>query len=494
MLRPGHNCWKIARADRFVLLIDGANYYHNLAAAFERARRSIAVVGWDLDTRIRLFQAAHAWQRGPRLRHFLQRLVRRNRDLNIYILNWNFPLIFANARDPNLLFDRPFRHSRIQFQFDNTHAAGASHHQKIVVVDDGLAFAGGMDIAAGRWDTQEHRAHDSRRSSRRDCYPPSHDVQAMMDGDAAHSLAEIVRDRWRRATGDCMPDVRSADIWPSAVQPDVTNVDVAISRTDRQNGHDQQIENLHLDLIAAAREFIYIENQYLTSELIVAALGERLQQIDGPEILIVLPLNNFGWLEAHTIEILRVRSIQRLRQMDRFHRLRIMCPVVPDMDGRSVGVHSKLLIVDDRLMRIGSSNLTNRSMRVDTECDLTIEAHSAAKRIAVAGWRNRLLAEHLGMSEKQVRDFLSSERSLLRLVDSRRGHARYLREIPDKHSTEEMVLGAELADPHKPLTANVVIEALATSVKQQPVRRLLPLALAFGGAAAVLTLVVLRRR
>jgi phosphatidylserine/phosphatidylglycerophosphate/cardiolipin synthase-like enzyme len=291
-----------------------------------------------------------------------------------------------------------------------------------------------------------------------------------------------------------MPDSRAADIWPSAVQSDVTNVDVAISRTDRQNGHDQQIESLHLDLIAAAREFIYIENQYLTSELIVAALGARLQQIDGPEIVIVLPLNNFGWLEAHTIEILRVRAIQRLRGMDRFHRLRIMCPVVPDMHGRSVGVHSKLLIVDDRLMRIGSSNLTNRSMRVDTECDLTIEAENATQRTAIAAWRNRLLAEHLGMAEKQVRDFLSSERSLLRLVDSRHDQARRLREIPDKHTTEGMMFGAELADPHRPLTSDVVFEALATSVKQQPVRRLLPLALVFGGAAALLTLIAVRRR
>jgi phosphatidylserine/phosphatidylglycerophosphate/cardiolipin synthase-like enzyme len=204
-------------------------------------------------------------------------------------LTWNFPLIFANVREPQLVLGRdPFRHPRIHFKFDNTHPPGASHHQKIVVVDNNVAFCGGMDLAGGRWDTPEHRADDPRRAGKSGPYPAFHDVQAMVDGDAARALAEIVHDRWQQATNESIPMAAGPDAWPSTVKPDMTNVSVGISRT--------KIEQLHLDLIGAARNSIYIENQYLTSETIVAALGRRLQERDGPEILIVLPLKNpDGW-------------------------------------------------------------------------------------------------------------------------------------------------------------------------------------------------------
>ena len=41
--------------------------------------------------------------------------------------------------------------------------------------------------------------------------------------------------------------------------------------------------------------------------------------------------------------------------------------------GDRIIVHAKMTIIDDKLLRIGSSNLNNRSMGLDSECDLTIE-------------------------------------------------------------------------------------------------------------------------
>src|SRR5687768_1539304 len=98
------------------------------------------------------------------------------------------------------------------------------------------------------------------------------------------------------------------------------------------------------------------------------------------------------------MEALRPESLQRPRTAQRFNRLRIGYPGGPNSDGSAVGVHSKILVIDDRLFRVGSSNLTNRSMRLDTECDLTIEAVGEAQRSGIARLRDRLLAEHLGMS------------------------------------------------------------------------------------------------
>jgi phospholipase D1/2 len=455
VLRPNRNCWKVVKAQRFGLLVDGSNYYGTLAESIRQARKSVAILGWDLDSRVRLFRNIR--RRGqPPLQRFLPQVVGQNPQLDMYILTWSFPLIFANVREPQLVLGRdPFQHPRIHFKFDDTHAPGGSHHQKIVAIDGRIAFCGGMDIAGGRWDTPEHRSNDPRREGKTGPYPASHDVQVIVDGDASAALAEIAQDRWRAATGESIAWSGGADeVWPAAVMPDMTDVNVGISRTE--------IEQLHLDLIAAARESIYIENQYLTSETITAALCRRLQEKDGPDILIVLPLKNSGWLEEHTIEVLRFRCIKRLRESDRFRRLRVCYPVVPNSDGHPVDVHSKVMVIDDRLLRVGSSNLTNRSMRLDSECDLTVEAANATQRSQITKLRNRLLSEHLGLSLDDVTG------SIIDLVDSRSNSPRCLRELrPDGSKT--LVLNANFVDPTEPLTASYIVRTFLK--RRRPARR-----------------------
>jgi phospholipase D1/2 len=470
LLEPGRNCDPLARADRFALLVDGANYYAALADSIARARRSVVIVGWDLDSRVRLSPGASPRDDEllPPLRDFLPAVADANPDLHIYVLTWDFPLLFANVRDPELVWGRdPFKHPRVHLVFDGAHPPGASQHQKIAVIDDGVAFVGGMDLAGARWDTEEHRACDERRAGKDQPYPPTHDIQAVVDGEAARALAAIVRDRWRRATGTSIPDGdASTAAWPERVRPDFEDVLVGISRTDfgaDVSGERYEVEQLHLDLIEAARHFLYIENQYLTSALMVSAISRKLQAADGPEVLIVLPLKNSGWLEEHTIEVLRFRSIRELREADRFGRLRVCYPVVPDLNGDAVQVHSKILAVDDRLFRVGSSNLTNRSMRLDTECDLTIEATDAAERRGIVNLRNRLLAEHLGLSVEAVAAFLAENASLIRLVDSRRAASRSLRHLQPDGETLALLPIKVFVDPSRPLTAGAVIEALATS-------------------------------
>ncbi len=47
-------------------------------------------------------------------------------------------------------------------------------------------------------------------------------------------------------------------------------------------------------------------------------------------------------------------------------------------------VHSKVMIVDDGFLRVGSANLNNRSMGADTECDLAFEASCDEHREFIA--------------------------------------------------------------------------------------------------------------
>jgi phospholipase D1/2 len=465
VLRARRNCEPLVRADRLALLVDAAEYYETLARAITDAAHTVAIVGWDFDSRVRLGPDATgaAGYVVPPFRDFVVAAVNANPRLHVYILSWNFSVLFANVRDPKLVLGQdPFGHPRIHFQFDGMHPRGASHHQKIAVIDGGLAFVGGIDVAGGRWDTPEHRAHDVRRS-----YPPTHDVQVLVDGEPARALAAIVRDRWHRATGTAIPEHPPRyDAWPDGLTPDLERVVVGISRTDFDvgNGRRREIEQLHLDLIAAARQFIYLENQYLASSVIVSALCRRLQEDDGPEVVMVLPLENGRWLEAHTMDVLRFRSVRRLRDADRFGRLRACYPVVPGLDGDAVQVHSKVLVIDDRLFRVGSSNLTNRSMRLDTECDLTIEATSAFERRRLCALRDRLLAEHLGISVDAVDAFLHQCPSLIALVDSRRTENRCLREFQSEATAGAPLIDDELVDPSEPVTARVVARSVSTSV------------------------------
>src|SRR4029077_448356 len=122
-----------------------------------------------------------------------------------------------------------------------------------------------------------------------------------------------------------------------------------------------EVEALNCDAIAAARRWIYVENQYFTSGRIAAALAERLAEPDGPEIVMVVPRICSGWLEERTMGVARARPVRELRHDDVPGRFRVFHPRLAP-NGPDLNVHAKVMIVDDALARVGSSNLSNRSM------------------------------------------------------------------------------------------------------------------------------------
>ncbi len=167
----------------------------------------------------------------------------------------------------------------MRFGFDDRHPVGGSHHQKVVVVDDQLAFCGGIDLTSHRWDTCAHRVEEPARISfGGKPYGPYHELQAMVAGPVAASLGQLSRDRWRALGEERLPPVRPSDedLWPDEVTPDLIDVDVAIARTvpasDTQPAV-RECETLFLDSIAAAERSIYVESQYFTNEALAAALG-----------------------------------------------------------------------------------------------------------------------------------------------------------------------------------------------------------------------------
>jgi uncharacterized membrane protein YdjX (TVP38/TMEM64 family) len=125
-----------------------------------------------------------------------------------------------------------------------------------------------------------------------------------------------------------------------------------------------------------------------------------------------------------------------------------------------VRVHSKICFVDERLARVGSANLNNRSMGVDTECDLAVEASGPATEKAIANLRHRLLAEHLGVSPRRVAEEIAAERSLSRAIENLRGGERSLGALDGSVSDtlDGMVPQAAVIDPERPLRPEELME------------------------------------
>jgi phospholipase D1/2 len=466
LLRLGYNCWAIAHAERVALIVDAEDYFRAFYQAALRAKRSILVLAWDFNSQTRLHYDPVPKDGPPALLgDFLNYITRRRRGLHVHVLNWDYPMVFGADREFPPIYGFGWTPSRrVHLRYDDTHPVGASQHQKVVLIDDALAFVGGLDLTVRRWDRGDHAPDDPRRCHYDKPYPPFHDVMIAVDGDAARNLAELARERWRLATGHRLKPVGAqSDPWPSELEPDIAEVDVGIARTLPPRGEFpavREVEKLYLDMIAAARRTIYIENQYFTAPRIGAALEKRLAEPDGPEIVLVLRLLSHGWLEEATMHVLRTRLIQRLEQADRHGRFRVYYPHIPGLpEGCCLDVHSKVMMIDDAVLRIGSSNLSNRSMAFDTECDLVVESRGQVRvAAAIRDFRERLLAEHLATQPARVREEIAKAGSVNGAIAAFRDQPRTLRQFDELPEWPEAILNvAAVADPEEPIAFETLL-------------------------------------
>ncbi|MDY0042838.1 MAG: VTT domain-containing protein, partial [Desulforhabdus sp.] len=274
--------------------------------------------------------------------------------------------------------------------------------------------------------------------------------------------------RWLDATGDKIGSDtgRPAASWPRSRQVDLADTMVAISRTlpaYKGRSEVREIEALYRDAIAAARNFIYIENQYLTSAAVIDALRQSLTNEAGPEIVLVLPYQSDGWLARSTMDAIRSRAGNELREVDSHHRLRIVHPVLNESDS-PLFVHSKIMVVDDGLITIGSANLNNRSMGLDSECNLAVAAvENRQVANALARFRNRLVAEHLGVRPDEVAEAIARQGSLIETItELGGGSGRNLKELDCASSvwldSVKLVQDPSLFDPEEPTKIDCILD------------------------------------
>lgn len=454
VLEPGRNCWRIEPATRFACIVDAEDYFVAVRRAMLKARHRILLIGWDFDARIELGEADDG---GPaRLGAFILWLADRTPSLRIDLLRWDTGAIKSLFRGTTLWTILRWKaHPRITLRLDAAHPLASSHHQKIVVIDDSIAFCGGIDMTVGRWDTRAHRDAEPRRAAPNgSAQGPWHDATSAFDGAAARAVGELARARWHAATGEALPACPEGnDCWPEGLKPNFTDMRLAIARTiPKMDGvvPCHEIEAAYVDLIRSARHCIYAESQYFASRLVARAFAERLIEPGGPEIVVINPHSAEGWLEPIAMDTARARLVEALRRIDHEGRFRIYHPVTAER--QPIYVHAKIMVVDDCVLRVGSSNFNNRSLRLDTECDVILAAEDAELRGRIAGLRDDLLAEHLGTTPDRVAARVHDTGSLIATIEALRGAGRSLvpYELPELSAIEEWLADNEILDPNGP--------------------------------------------
>ncbi|MFC0199509.1 phospholipase D-like domain-containing protein [Paracoccus rhizosphaerae] len=460
LTQPGRNCWRVETAQRFCFIADADEYFRAVRQAMAQAQRSILMIGWDFDARIKLGDTSDG---GPAtLGDFVMWLARRTPMLEVRLLRWDTGAFKAMLRGTTLLTILRWKmHPRITLRLDGKHPLASSHHQKIVVIDDCLAFCGGIDMTEGRWDTRQHLDDDPRRTNARGRpMVPWHDATSAFDGPAARALGDLARERWHLASGeDLAPVTSSSPCWPDLLAPTVRDVPLAIARTRPELADVEpvaEIEQMYVDLIARAKRSIYAESQYFASRRVAQAIAQRLIGEDPPEIVIVNPITAQGWLEPLAMDTARARLVEALWRLDHRDRLRIYHPVTDA--GQEIYVHAKVTMVDDTYLRVGSSNFNNRSMRLDTECDVVLAADRPGTgdiRRTITGLRDDLIGEHLALSQDEVAARIKTHGGLIPAIEASRrepGTGRTLipYRIPDLNGLQTWLADNEILDPEGP--------------------------------------------
>lgn len=474
--------WRVETASRATLLRDAAPYFGALREAMLKARRRITIVGWDIDSRTPLFGPSGTVDDDYPLHlgAFLSALVEDRPDLHVQVLLWDYSMLFSAEREffSSLVLGWATP-DRIDFCLDDQIPFGSAHHQKIAVIDDTIAFAGGIDLTIRRWDTPEHAYENILRvDPGNKPYRPFHDLQMLLEGDAARAVADVVRERWRAARGETLAPLTEdgQTAWPDSITPHFRDVAVGLARTrppETARPGVQEIANLYPQMIAAAQKVLYIENQFLTHTGVASAIADRMKAVPDLETILIGPKTYASWIEGKTMGGGRLDFLRVLEKAGVADRVRLLYPEVRQgEDCVDIMVHAKVVIVDDRFLRVGSANLNNRSLGTDTELDLTLIARTATERATIATLRDTLFGEHFGVGPEAVADAVARHGSLIASLGAFDPKDRRLAPIDDRAAEDIDAPAAvtALADPDRPIDPETMI---TTVTEPKPVRRTL---------------------
>jgi phosphatidylserine/phosphatidylglycerophosphate/cardiolipin synthase-like enzyme len=268
--------------------------------------------------------------------------------------------------------------TRIETTLDARERPMHCHHEKLVIVDDRVAYVGGLDLTTLAGDRLDSSGHPVRAGV------GWHDACLRVEGPAAADVAEHFRLRWPNALERPVVAATRAD-----------GIEAQLVRTVPEHVYgglphgEFTILESYLRALRAAEQIVYLESQFLWAPEIVDVLAAKLRRPprDAFRVVVLLPAKPNNGQEDTRGQLGVLTDADRRGGGGRF----LACTLFqPGAAGNPVYVHAKVGIVDDTWLTVGSANLNAHSFYNDTEANVVVrdEAFVRAARL-------RLWAEHL---------------------------------------------------------------------------------------------------
>lgn len=351
-----------------------------IAAALSEATSHVYLAGWHFSPDFALVRAAEPVV----LRNLLAELAER---VAVHVLVWAgapLPFFRPSRREVRRVIEQLTVGTKVRVAADSKERPLHCHHEKTVVVDDRVAFVGGMDLTVESGDRFDSSKHTARAQI------GWHDVTARLGGPAVTDVADHFRLRWHEVTGERLAAS------PSPAEAGDRTVQVVRTVPERIYGAmprgEFRILESYLRAIRAARQFIYLENQFLWSPELADELCRKLRKppSDAFRLVLLLPARpNSGADDTRG-------TIAELIESDAGNERLLACTVYARHGPLNdpIYVHAKVGIVDDTWLTIGSANLNEHSLFNDTEMNVV-----CADPDLVRETRLRLWCEHLELSD-----------------------------------------------------------------------------------------------
>jgi phosphatidylserine/phosphatidylglycerophosphate/cardiolipin synthase-like enzyme len=364
--------------NRLELFVDGSEALPRIAEAVRGARDRVWLAGWHFTPELEID--------GSTLRELLAEAAER---IEVRVLAWAgapLPLFHPDRREVREMRERLVRGTRIDCRLDDRERPMHCHHEKLVIVDDRLAFVGGIDLTTLGGDRRDSSEHPARGEQ------GWHDAASRIEGPAMGDVARHFALRWLEVTGEALE--------PGDAPADEDGIELQVVRTvpngvyDRLPRGDFRIVESYLRALRSAERLVYLESQFLWSPELVNVLADKLRNppADDFRLVVVLPARPKNGAEdtRGQLGVLAAADAGRGRFLP--------CTLwQPGRETHSVYVHAKIGIVDDRWLTIGSANLNEHSLFNDTEMNVVAQEPALARAV-----RLRLWAEHLGCDEAEL--------------------------------------------------------------------------------------------
>ena len=358
------------------VLVDGETALPMMAEAIAAARSHVHIAGWCITPEFELAPGPNP----PILRDLLADVAART---PVRVLLWGgapLPLYPVSRRVVRRVRDELCRGNRIVCALDTHERPLHCHHEKLVIIDDELAFVGGIDLTSFAGNRLDRPGHPARGAL------GWHDVATAMRGPIVADVARHFALRWAETTGERLSP-------PSEPGP-AGDEQLQLVRTVPERIYQAwprgefSILESYSGALRSAERLIYLENQFLWSAEIVEILADKLRSppSDRFRLLLVLPAKPNSGADDTTGQLAMLAEAD-----DGAGRL-LACTRYAVGEGATdlVYVHAKVGVIDDRWLTVGSANLNEHSLFNDTEVNVVSHSPALARNARLQLW-----AEHL---------------------------------------------------------------------------------------------------